>query len=303
MDRLWAMEVFVRVAEARSFSLAAESLDLANATVSGCIRNFERHLGVTLINRDTRRLSLTEEGLRLLPRAKELVEAATRIEEDIRSAPGRLRGSLRVEMPISIGNAVVCPALPAFIARYPAIGVSLILTNHAHHMIQFGIDVAIRMEHVEDDDLVARPLFEARYVAVCAPGVAATVPDDPRNLDPRRCLGVVNEDYWHVNPWSFERDGATAELEPRGPVNLNSSDAVLQAAKAGLGVALVLDVFAMPLVASGELVPLFLQWRTRRRQFYIATARSGVGSARVRAFSEFLLELFGSPTERAAAPA
>src|SRR5690606_25892556 len=108
MDRLWAMEVFVRVAEARSFSRAAESLDLANATVSSCVRNLERHLGVTLIHRDTRHLSLTAEGARLLPQAKQLLASVGRIEDDVRSSLGSLRGSLQVEMPISIGNALVC---------------------------------------------------------------------------------------------------------------------------------------------------------------------------------------------------
>ncbi len=303
MDRLRAFEIFVRVAEAKSFSRAAEALELGNATVSSCVRNLETYLGVILINRDTRRLSLTEEGLRLLPQAKRLLEDATRIEGDARGFAETLRGPLHVEIPISIGNAVVLPALPAFSSRYPDIEVSLVLSNRPHHMIEQAIDVAIRMEHVEDDDLIARLLFESRYIAVCSTDIARTLPAHPDQLDPRICLGVMPEDRWHPWRWILQRGEQRIDIRPRGPLNLNTSDAVLRAAKAGVGVALVLDVFANASIESGELSRVYPDWQGDTRQFYLVSARSSGGSARVQAFTSFLLQLFdqGKPSDLEAA--
>jgi LysR family transcriptional regulator for bpeEF and oprC len=288
------MEVFVRVAQARSFSRAAESLDLANATVSSCVRNLERHLGVTLINRDTRHLSLTEEGLRLLPQARELLETVGRVEDDVRSSLGSLRGPVQVEVPISIGNALVCPVLHLFAQRHPDIGVSLMLTNWPHHMIEHAIDIAVRMDRVEDADLIAKPLFESRYVVCCSPKVAATLPGHPGQLDPRRCLGVLSEERRRANPWTLQRGRERVEIRPQGAVNLNSSDAVLQAAADGLGVAHLLDVFTAQALREGRLVQVYADWRTTSKPFYIVTAKSSTASARVRAFSQFLFDLLGA---------
>jgi LysR family transcriptional regulator for bpeEF and oprC len=135
MDRLWAMEVFVRVAECGSFSRAADSLDLANATLTTCVRNLERHLDVTLINRDTRRFQLTEEGQTYLQRARELLESVARTEEEIRAQVGDPRGRLHIEVPISLGNALVFPALPEFARRHPDITAAIAVSNQPHNLI------------------------------------------------------------------------------------------------------------------------------------------------------------------------
>lgn len=286
------MEVFVRVAECGSFSRAAESLDLANATVTTCVRNLERHLDVTLINRDTRRLRLTEEGQMYLPRARELLQAITQTEEQVRTRVGELRGWLHVETPISLGHALLCPALPIFAQRYPEISTAITLTNQPHHMIERAIDVAIRMDHVEDADLVARPIYESPYVMCCSPEVAKTLPSHPGELDPRRCIGILPEERRHPNPWTLEKDGDTLQVRPSGPVHFNSSDAVLIAAESGAGVACVLDVFANRRLDSGALVQVYADWSTTMKTFYLVTAKARAGSAKVRAFTDFLLEVF-----------
>jgi LysR family transcriptional regulator for bpeEF and oprC len=288
------MEVFVRVAECGSFSRAAESLDLANATVTTCVRNLERHLGVTLINRDTRRLRLTEEGQLYLPRARELLQSVSQTEDDVRTRMGELRGSLHIEMPISIGHALLCPALPTFAKRYPEISTAVTLTNQPHHMIERAIDIAIRMDFVEDADLVARPVYEAKYVVCCAPGLAARFPDDPAQLDPHFCLGVLPEERRHASSWRLEREGMKVEIQPQGPLHFNSSDALLGAARAGVGVVHLLDIFPNRLLDSGELVRLYPDWTTASKIFYAVTAKARSGSAKVRAFTEFLVEVLDS---------
>lgn len=294
MDKLWAMEIFVRVAECGSFSRAAESLDLANATVTACVRNLEKHLDVTLINRDTRRVRLTEEGQMYLPRARELLQSVARTEEEVRTRLGKLRGWLHIETPISLGHALLCPALPAFALRYPEISAAITLTNQPHHLIEHGIDVAIRMDHVEDDDLVARPVYETSYVVCCTPALAKTLPAHPARLDLRCCVGIVAEGHRHANPWVLEKNGERVEIRPGGPLHFNSSDALVLTVRGGVGVGHVLDIFAHRLLDSGELVQVYPDWTTVTKTFYVVTAKDRARSAKVRAFTDFLVEVLHS---------
>lgn len=286
------MEVFVRVAECGSFSRAAESLDLANATVTTCVRNLERHLDVTLIDRDTRRLRLTEEGETFVRRARELVESVARAEDEIRSQVGQLRGRLHVEAPISLGHALLCPALPAFAQRYPEISTTITLSNQPHHVIERAIDVAIRMDAVEDADLVARPICESSYVVCCTPELAATLPAHPGDLDRQRCIGILHEERRFMNPWFLKNGKESVEIRPEGPLHFNSSDALLMAAQRSVGVTCVLDVFVGGQLAEGSLVQVYPEWSTPVKTFYMVMAKSRVGSAKVKAFTDFLFEVF-----------
>ncbi len=288
------MEVFVRVAECGSFSRAAESLDLANATVTTCVRNLERHLDVTLINRDTRRLRLTEEGQLYLHRARQLLQSMSQTEEEVRTRVGELRGWLHVEAPISLGHALLCPALPIFARRYPQISAAITLTNQPRHMIERAIDVSIRMDHVEDADLVARPIYESSYVICCTPELAKTLPAHPGELDPRRCIGILPEERRHPNGWTLARGEERLEIRPAGTLHFNSSDALLIAAEAGVGVACVLDLFATARLRSGALMQVYPDWTTSTKTFYLVTAKSRSGSAKVRAFTDFMFEVFDS---------
>lgn len=292
MDRLRAMEVFVRVAECGSFSQAADMLDLANATVTTTVRNLERYLDVTLIDRDTRRLKLTEQGQFYLPLAKQILLAASEADAEVRHRLGELRGSLHVEVPISIGQALLCPALPQFAMRYPDIATTVTLTNEPHHLIEHAIDVAIRMDCVEDADLIAKPVYEAQYMICCSPSFATRLPEDPTNLDPGQCLGILPGEGRYPSPWTLIKGAQTLQISPAGPLHFNNSDAVLTAAAAHVGVARVLDIFARRLIERGELVRVYESWNTSGKTFYALTARSRSNSAKVRAFIDFLLEVF-----------
>lgn len=294
MDRLWAMNVFVRVAECGSFSGAATALNMANASVTTCVRNLERHLNVTLIHRDTRRLQLSEEGRMFLVRAREVLQAVEDAEAEVQTHLGELRGPLHIEMPISIGHALLCPQMPIFAERHPEISTSITLTNQPHHVIERAIDVAIRMDRVEDESLVARPLYEARYVLCCTPQVAKQLPGHPSDLDPRRCMGMLAEERRHANPWQLERDGEQLTIKPQGALAFNSSDALIVAALRGAGVVHLLDVFANRYLATGELVAVYTDWNTVVKTFYAVMAQPRAGSAKVRAFIDFLREVLDS---------
>jgi len=296
IDKLWAMQVFVRVAECGSFSRAAESLDLANATVTTCVRNLEKHLNVTLIHRDTRRLRLTEEGQLYLPRARELLQSLAQTEEEVRTRMGELRGWLHVETPISLGHALLCPALPEFAKRYPGVSAAVTLTNQPHHMIERAIDVAIRMDYVEDADLVARPIYESPYVLCCAPELARKLPSHPGQLDPKLCLGILPEERYHPNAWRLSKDDEHIDLRPEGPLHFNSSDAVLTAAEGGVGLACTLDIFVNRKLDAGTLVQVYRDWQLPKKTFFLVTPKTRANSVKVRAFTEFLFEVIA--TER-----
>lgn len=222
MDRLWGMEVFVRVVECGSFSRAAESLDLANATVTSSLRNLEKHLGVTLIQRNTRHLNLTDEGRAFPPKCREILAAVAQAESDVKANAGDVSGSLRIEAPFAIGHSLLCPAVVQFADRHPNIRASVTLTNKPQKLIERGTDIAIRMDRIEDADLVGRPIYEAKYIVCAAPGVAATIRGaHPNELDPARCLGLFEEGSHTANQWQFSKGHESFTLLPAGPLHFN----------------------------------------------------------------------------------
>ncbi|MFC4277412.1 LysR family transcriptional regulator [Achromobacter aloeverae] len=289
------MQVFVRVAECGSFSRGAESLNLANATVTISVRNLEKYLGVPLIVRGTRKLRLTEEGELYLIRSKALLAAHMAAEDEVRHRVGALAGPLHVESPITFGHVVLAPALPLFSKRYPNIEVVLTLTNEPHDLAERGIDVAIRMEQVENETLIARPYFEANHIICCTRQTARALPSHPRDVDPALCLGTLPKDRRSSYAWQLRKGTEALEIQPRGPLHFNSSEAVLIAARQGAGLGYVLDIFARQDLASGTLVQAYPDWSLPARPFYLATSKQRWHAAKVRAFIEFLSELVPAP--------
>jgi len=293
MDKLWAMEVFVRVMECGSLSRAAESLDLANATVTTSLRNLEAHLGTTLIQRNSRHLHLTEEGRIFLPRCQEILRNVARAEADVQVHATDISGPLRVEAPFAIGQNLLCPALVELTRRHPGLSISVSLTNDPHNLIERATDVAIRMDRVEDADLVGRPIYEAQYIVCGTPAtVGAMRAATPHDLDPARCLGLFAEGKHTPNAWRFSKDADEVVIHPRGPLNFNNTEGLIQAAMQDVGLIYVLDVFVSDLIKQGKLVELFPSWQTSKRTFHAVTVKSRFAAPKVRAFIDFLLEIF-----------
>lgn len=294
MDVLWAMKVFVRVAETGSFTRAAETLDIANPTATTGVRNLERHLRVTLIDRTTRRFRLTEQGELYLLRAREVLEAVARAENEARLTRDELSGRLHIETTIGLGQSLLSPKLPLFARRYPEITTAVWLVNQPQNLIEQAIDVAVRVGYVEDADVVARPLCELDYVLCCSPEMVSMLPANLPDLDPRLCIGNLSEERHSVRPWRLSRSGEVFELRPTGPLQFNSGADELGAAKAGIGVACVLDVLIQHHIKDGSLVQVYPDWRAAdRKTLYVVIPKSRLGSARVKAFTDFLTEVLG----------
>jgi LysR family transcriptional regulator, regulator for bpeEF and oprC len=295
MDRLWAMEVFVKVVEAKSLSKAADLLGLANASVTSCIRNLEMHLGVTLLRRSTRHMTLTEEGAAYYERCCSILGLVADAEAVVTPSQDRLRGTLRAELPIALGHLIIGPALLEFARRHPDLQVAVNLTNSIDNLARRGVDVAIRMDEVDDGDLVARWIYEARHVVCASPAFLEKhgVPSHPGDLDPQRCIGLIPPMLNHVREWEFNRGNEAWRLTPEDNLMFNSSDALIRTAARNGGFIYVLDVLADDHVRRGALRVVLPEWQTARKTFYAVYTRSRFVVPKIRLFVDFVSRLFG----------
>ncbi len=293
MDRLWAMEVFVRVVEAGSLSRAATHLDLANASVTTCIRNLETHLGVTLLQRSTRHVSLTDEGSQYYDRCRQILALVETAEAAAAPSRTRLQGTLRVEMPIALGHLIIGPALTEFAHAHPDLRVMVNLTNRIDNLIREGVDVAIRMDEIDDADLVARRIYETKHVLCAAPAFLEKIgtPNKPSDIDPGQCIGFAVTFANRVRPWAFRKGEETHMVEPAGNLFFNSSDALLRSAALGAGFVYVLDVLAQSYLQRGEVVAVLQDWETAKQTFYAVYPPSRFVPPRVKLFVAFLSDL------------
>ena len=293
MDRLWAMEVFVKVVEAGSLSRAATHLDLANASVTSCIRNLETHIGATLLQRSTRHISLTEEGTRFYARCRDILAMVDEAEADASPAEAALRGVLRVEMPIALGHLLIGPALTDFAAEHPKLQIVVNLTNSVDDLIRRAVDIAIRIDDVQDADLVARRIYETQHVLCAAPDFIERhgPPDAPEALDPARCIGLSMTLTGKSRPWLFERDGERRIVAPAGNLAFNSSDALLRSAARGGGFVYVLDILARDYLRRGELQAVLPDWSTAKQSFFAVYPPSRYVPKRVKLFVAFVAKL------------
>lgn len=288
------MEIFVKVVEVNSLSGAATQLNLANASVTTSIRSLEQHLGVTLLRRSTRHVSLTDDGAVFYDHCRLILNQVAEAETVILSNGPHLRGTLRVELPIALGHLILGPALLDFARQHPDLKVMVALTNDASNLVRRGVDVAIRMDEVDDADLVARWLYEAQHVVCASPGFlgASRIPAHPTELDLGTCLGLIPPLLHDVRPWQFNRGSEAYSFVPASNLVFNSSDALLRTASRHGGFIYVLDVLAHDYVATGALTTILDDWQTARKTFYVVYPQSRRIAPKVRLFVDFLTSLF-----------
>ena len=194
MDKLHAMEIYARVAELESFTKAAERLSMAPASVSTAIRNLEAHLGVRLMTRTTRKVSLTDDGRAYLERCRWLLAEVEETEAALRQTQSRPQGRLRVELPTGLGHLYVTPALPGFSARYPEVKVIMSLGDRFVDLTQEDVDVILRVGDLADSTMVAKRVYDARFVTCAAPDYLRRhgQPKSPAELAQHNCLGYFS---------------------------------------------------------------------------------------------------------------
>src|SRR5690606_35124459 len=163
------------------------------------------------------------------------------------------------------------PALPEFLRQYPDISIKVTLANEPHNLTARALDMAVRADRVEKDDYVVYPLLIAHYVVCGLPELVEQLPDDPADLDPRLSISMMPEESQYTMPWEFRRGDREVHVQPAAPLHFNNADAAMTAVRSGVGIASILDIYAAPHLASGELVRAYSGWKLRSKPCYLVT--------------------------------
>lgn len=293
LERLDAVAVFARVVEAGSFSSAARSLGLGPSAVSKSVAALEEHLGARLLNRTTRRLSLTEVGVAYYERARvalaALEEAQTAVT-DLSAAP---RGVLRVTMPVAYGSHVIAPLLPGFMDRHPEVRLEVIHSDLVVDLVNEGIDVAIRIAELRDSTLVARLLSPNRRVVCASPDYLARagVPERPADLARFSLLAYALP----TGPadWMFQAEGRRIVQRVVGRLQTNNFILLREAAMAGQGLIRLSEYLVGDALRDGRLVPVLTDFEMADTGIYAVYPARRHLTPKVRAFVDYLAETIG----------
>ncbi|SCW68133.1 MULTISPECIES: LysR family transcriptional regulator [unclassified Pseudomonas] len=298
LDRLTGLIAFARTASLGSYSAAARDLSVSPSAVSKSVQRLEEHFGLRLFSRSTRSLVLTPEGRELYERALRVIREVEQIEQAAVAARGEPSGTLKVTAPLPIGVNILAPALPAFRERYPELTVDLRLGDQFADIIEQGIDVAIRVGNLTDSRLVSRPLGPHRICTFASPAYLARK-GMPRSIDDLVNHDCVNFRYQSTGQalrWPFQVGERVVEITPNASMIIDVSDAVAVALAAGAGIGISPTYVAAPYVQRGELVPVFPEFAVDRFTITALWPESRRGSPNVKAFLEFLQEIFPAPT-------
>lgn len=293
MDRLESMKVFVRVAQRSSFAAAARELRLSPASVTKHVAASEARLGVRLLDRTTRHVSLTEAGRAYLDRCIECLQAADDADAAATTHARGARGALRIAAPIDLQSQLAA-ALARWLAGSPHVEVDLQFSNRAVDLVEEGVDVAVRVAPALEGGFVARPLAMTRLALVASSGYLAERgrPRAPSELAEHRA--VVFAEPRPRTEWSFVRAGRTTRVTLRAHLVTNGGDAVVTAVRMGAGIAIAPSFVVGELVRRGELEPLLGEWEIGPplRVFALYPHRRLL-SPKVRSFVEAMIEAWG----------
>lgn len=293
MDDVNAYLVFARVVEEGSFTAAAERLGESKSAVSKQIGRLEDSLGTRLLNRTTRRMSLTEAGAVFYERVRRVVEEVEEARIAVSQLQATPRGTLRVSAPVSFGIAHIAPVLPEFMQRYPDLHVDISLTDHLVDLVEEGIDVAIRIGALTDTSLIARRIRNYRRLIVASPDYWRKhgMPEHPSELIDHNCLTYtysVRGRSWRLNA----PDGSEVTVQIGGNMNANNGEILLSAAAAGLGVIQSPSFLCEPWVADGRLVPALEPFEFEPIGLHAVFPHARNLSTKVRVFVDYLVEKF-----------
>ncbi|WP_460043053.1 LysR family transcriptional regulator [Pseudomonas sp. S2_H01] len=295
MDYFNAVKAFLQVVEAGSFVKAAQALNLPRNTVTKHIQSLESHLRIKLLNRTTRRISLTNDGTAYYERMVRVVDQWLEAESDLASAQARPHGRLRVDMGSTMATMLVLPALPDFQRRYPELQLDIGVSDRPVDLLGDRVDCVIRGGALNDPSLIARRLGSLKFVTCATPGYLAThaTPSHPKDLETNHQM--VRYFFAGTNrrlPVEFVKGDERISVDANYFVSVNDSNALLAATLAGMGVLQTLMFMAEPHFKSGALIQLLEDWSLEPNPIYIVYSPNRHLSARVRAFVEWLVELF-----------
>ena len=293
MDRFSGISVFVKVAETGSQTAAAKALGLSKATVSKHLAELEDRLGVRLLNRTTRRSSLTEVGQAYFERCRRSVAEAEEAELAITSLQAEPRGLLRINAPMTFGVQHIAPMLPVYLNRFPELSVELVFNDRQVDLIEEGFDVGIRIANLPDSSLIARKLAPCRRIVCASPAYwdRHGRPSHPTELTKYDCL--IYEHLLSPLEWPFEGPEGPIRVRVSGKIRANNGEALVEAAIQGLGAYLCPTFFCGEALGDGRLELVLEDYEDRNTSIFAIYPHSRHLSAKVRTFVDFLVECFG----------
>jgi LysR family transcriptional regulator for bpeEF and oprC len=294
MNKLQAMEVFVQVVDAGSFTRAAETLQLPKATVSTLVQALETELSAKLLHRTTRQVTVTTDGAAYYERCVRILSDVRDAEESISRTRLSPSGRLRVDVPTGLASEILIPALPAFFERYPDILMELGSTDRPVDLIEEGVDCAVRGGDLVDDNLIARRVGVINFVTAASPGYLARhgTPRHPRDLANHRCVTYFSAKTGKTYDWDFLRGDERIDMPMPGVIALNDSNAYVRAGLAGLGIIQMADYLMLQHVATGGMVRVLGDWSSDPLPVHVVYPQNRHLSAKVRVFVEWVSELF-----------
>ncbi len=302
MDQLAAMRAFVRIVESGSFTRAAVLLNTPKPTVTKQIQLLESHLRTRLLNRTTRRITVTPDGAAYYERAVRLLNELEELDGSMASSQARPKGKLRVDVSTTLAQLVIIPALPDFYERYPDIQIELGVSDRLADLVADNVDCALRAGTLTDPSLIARRIAEMRFITCASPDYLARhgEPKHPAEIETGHLVvAYFKASSGRACPFHFSRDGEEMEVRGRSVLGVNEGNAYVAGATAGLGIIQVPEFTAQHQLESGELREILTDWTARSMQLYVVYGPQRHLSNKLRVFVDWAAGLFaGSGLQR-----
>lgn len=290
LDNLKRLAMFAAVAEHGSFTAAAEVLGLTKAAVSRQVGILEEHLGVQLLQRTTRQMSLTEAGQAVLSHAHRIVAEGTAVDDVVETQLTLPRGHVQVTAPLGLGQRFVAPALADFLDRNPEVTAELLLDDHPVDIVGRGIDIAVRAGRLTDSELKQRRLGPLAMVVCASPSYVARYgePKHPEALTEHRWIAFTP--LGKTPRLSFERGGETIRVRLRGQLSVNDGQALRDWIVRGVGISLLPKFWIEADLQAGRLRPLLRAWSLPKTAVYALHAHGNQPPRRVSALLQHLAD-------------
>lgn len=287
MDKLHAIEAFIKIVDAGSITAAADALDVSQPAMVRTLAALERELGVRLLNRTTRRMSLTDEGRDYYEHSRQILAALDDAEQRLNARRAVPRGRLRIASSVPFGRMFVAPVVAAFLVEHPEVHIELQLLDRIVDLVEEGMDVAVRISRLPDSTMVALPIGETRRVVVASPALikAGGVPKKPQDLRGQRCVtftGVASPAHWYL------RAGRKREtVAVQSVLVTNQIDAAILACVQGAGYGQFFDYHVLSEIHAGRLARVLENFEDEAIPASIVYPSARHLSPNVRAFTAF----------------
>lgn len=293
MDQLQTVQIYVQVVDSGSFTQAAEVLQLHRPTITKAVQQLERELGVRLLHRTTRKVSLSTEGGEFYHRCKRLLEDVNDTFSSFTSHAVVPTGRLRLDLPVTLAKSVIIPALPEFQQRYPQIELALGATDQPVDLFEDGIDCVVRLGELKDSSLVVRRIGAIPMVTCASPqyleryGMPRTLED----LEQHQAVNFFTGRERKVVDWAFRVENTTVTLKLRSGIVTNESEALLACGLAGFGLLQGVRPALQPYLDTGQLVQVLADYPAMPKAVSILYPSRSYLAPKVRVFIDWLTEL------------